>query len=148
LIAAADSWALIADRNHLKSLYELEKVISALYRFDTDQYFRGFDVNHFQENFGIKSSTQIGNRFKYKSAENPISFTTDIRIARGFGSNVVSSTLSECKLLHFTRELEYLICKRRNIALETQKEVILLPPYEIELILIERNENKPFFTLW
>jgi hypothetical protein len=153
LLNALDQWALIADRNLIPKLIELGSVVNKLYDFKDDlTLYRGFGVsrfNNFQDTMGLIEERRFINKikehrvndsFRYNSSFKAISFSTDLKIAEAFGSVVVRTMVNPLKdfILILTDELCYIVSEMRNIELETQKEVILLPPFDITFVVVKK----------
>lgn len=132
LLKALDSWILIADRKLIPQMIELGQLVRSLYPIpDELTIYRGFGINGFQENMGLKHIPHLGQVVHFQSDERALSFSTDLNIAKGFG-NVVVTTKLQTRRSHFldiTDELSYLVQEMRNIKdFQTQREIILLPP--------------------
>lgn len=140
LLKALDNWILSPDRNLLPSLTELAKVVNRLYVFKDLKLYRGFDMKlGYQDNMGLTGTPDLNKYYNYR-CHSPLSFSTDKSIAQAFGSVVVTTELdvSHTGSLVITDELATLVCQLRNIAPETQKEVIVFPPALIKFEVIEK----------
>jgi hypothetical protein len=140
LLKALDNWILSPDRNLLPSLTELAKIVNRLYNFKELQLYRGFDMKlGYQDNMGLSGTPEQNKHYEYR-CHSPLSFSTDLSIAQTFGSVVVLTHLNvnQTDALVVTDELATLVCQLRNIAPETQKEVIVFPPAVVKFEVIEK----------
>lgn len=141
LLNALDEWIIFPDRNLLPKLKQLSQIVDRLYNFNyqNSKIYRGFSKNnnyqdkmdlidkHFLFN-SLKKDVKPGYEFRYK-VTNPISFTTNVNIAKDFGSIVVESNLPKHNKLVITNELNYIILKMYNNLKpnKSQYEVIVFP---------------------
>lgn len=144
LIDALDAWITMPDRHLYPRLSELARLVQSECRLPPHQtLYRGFDPqSRYQNTMGLSDRGLLSNEevdysagsvHRYEGAT-PVSFTTDESIARAFGKVVVRTEVNPQKdhVLCITPELTALVCKRRNIATSTQREVIALPPVALE----------------
>ena len=114
LLEALDSWILMPDKMLLPKLMELAQIVNKLQPLTNDIIgYRGFNNSFFlsyQETFGLSKAPEI-NSVATKTTTKPISFSTDIRIARAFGNIVLQTELNIAKhcFLRITDELAYII---------------------------------------
>lgn len=136
-IKALLDWVCKADRSVIPALKSLAQKVSAhepLQGLTT--LYRGFNPNSFQESLGIKdeSSIAVGLKGLYKTAERSFSTSTDLDIAKQFGSIVVRCDvdLSQCCHLHITDSLAFIISEHQGYPKTlSQKEILLLPPITV-----------------
>lgn len=153
LIKALDMWVLIPDVTLLPKLVDLAKIVKALYDIPVKQkIYRGFTLDKvYQNDLDLKiKDIEIGKHLIYISKDKPLSFSLELAIAKAFGNIVVEADLdsSEILSLFLTPELNYIIAKRRRHKLiKTQHEVILLPPFSINLKIINYDKI-PFWKHW
>lgn len=148
IIEVLDRWILFPNAALVD---ELEKIAPEVRKIQPphlpDYLYRGFSTLGHQETFGFVNVGWFRNKVKtglYGQStslrlEKPVSFTTNKDIARGFGSNILSTT-SKGVLQHsiwVSDEICYLVAmKRKHKIVESQDEVIVLPSLsEIELTL-------------
>lgn len=150
LIDALDNWVLAPDKRLFPQLIELASVVRKLYQLPhrLDLY-RGFDPqSHYQNTMGLskrgfmsneEKDFRVGQTHSYECDDAPLSFSTDLKIAQAFGKVVVRAQIdpNKCRALVITSELAALVCKRRNIEPETQREVIVLPPLQLDFVIQE-----------
>lgn len=147
-----DTWLLIADKSLTKDLKDLSEFMKKIQPYPNNiEVYRGMPIhvsNTFNEKMGIKDP-KVHDRYKFSSSDKSISFTTDIRIARYFGNVVVKTILHKClDYLILSNELNYVVCTNcRNTDLNTQKEIILFPPFSIDFEIIEFIK-KPWWSVW
>lgn len=111
-IESLDEWILFADRKLLPDIRSLSKIIKNLYS-DHKNFtaYRGIRYkDSISENLNIENP-KIGNIGTYSSDIKPISFTTDIKIARAFGELIIETTINKyMNFLNITPELNYICC--------------------------------------
>ena len=109
-----------------------------MYQYGDIVCFRGFSLGSggYQNDMGLSVKSLMGKklkpfvkpgyRFRY-GVTDPIAFSWSQRIASDFGSILIKSTIPKGNRLIITKELTYLVNKRRNInmknGIETQCEV-------------------------
>lgn len=152
LVKLVDDWVLSPNSELLPKLIEAAKIFRSVQTLPkTSILYRGFDPDsNYQDPMGLQDSWSlwrtakkhgVGDKFTYVN-ERPLSFTTDIGIARAFGSTVikVSQTTVQNESLWISDELSFLISKLRNLdEAETQKEVILFPGKRIHFTICEKH---------
>lgn len=139
LLKALDEWILVPNRNLLPKLKQLSLIVDKLYTFNyNSKIYRGFRKNSIQDTMGLtnrgffidtlKRETAPGYEFTYK-VTNPLSFSTDLNIAKAFGKIVIETKLPKHNKLVITNELAHIINKMRNLKKDTQTqyEVIVFP---------------------
>lgn len=146
LIEKLDKWVLFADNRLLPDLLKLSKIVDSLYHFKMCKIYRGFNTNGIQDKmnlvekgfFGnkIKENIKLGYKFKYETSR-PISFSSDLNIAKYFGNIVIETMLPKNKLV-LTNEICYIISKQCRKLKEcySQKEVIVFPNQELSCKVI------------
>lgn len=142
------------DKTLLPKLMELTQIVNKIQPLTNDIVaYRGFNNSFFlsyQETFGLPKVPEL-NSVTTRTTTNPMSFSTDVRIARAFGSIILQTQLNTTKqqFLRITDELAYLISiERRNLKeIETQKEIIIFPNTELQIKVIEKIK-KPFWFQW
>lgn len=152
LLQALDNWVRLPDRKLVTPLLELCTVVQKLYDLPAEMLiYRGFDPkSDYQNTMGLSEKGffhntvhpyYVGETHQYLLKDAPLSFTLDEGIARAFGKTVVRTRVFPRKerALVMTDELCALVCKRRNIALQTQKEVLLLPEFRIDFVIHEKR---------
>lgn len=147
LIVTLDEWILSPDRDLVPSLHELAKVVNKTYQFPKElTLYRGFNLNGYQDSVGIKELPHVGQVIHSASDDKPLSFATDIEIAKAFGEIVICAKIDTKKthFLYITDELAYLVGKlRKHTKFTTQKEVIILPPSNFQATVVQAKKN-PF----
>ena len=154
LLEALDNWILMPDKTLLPKLMELTQIVNKIQPLTNDIVaYRGFNNSFFlsyQETFGLPKVPEL-NSVTTRTTTNPMSFSTDIRIARAFGSIILQTQLNIAKhhFLRITDELAYLISieRRKLKEIETQKEIIVFPNTELQIKVIETNK-KPSWFKW
>lgn len=139
LLKSLDEWVLCPNHNLLPKLKQLSQIVDKLYNFNyNSKIYRGFNKNSIQDTMGLtnrgffldslKKETKPGYEFTYK-VTNPLSFSTDLNIAKAFGKIVIETKLPKHNKLVITNELAYIINKMRNLKShnKTQYEVIVFP---------------------
>jgi hypothetical protein len=141
-------WSNLADQKHLHILENIRDKVLQIQPLTEKTYsvYRGMGLNvSFQETMNIiqagwfghrlKSGLHLGSTFQFRNAR-PISFSTDVMIARAFGDIVVTTTVdSTDHFLLFTPELS--VVRNRFVKLhnhQTQDEIILFPADRISAI--------------
>lgn len=116
------------------------------------QLYRGFDPrSSIQDTAGLGKkgvffnsvlAYEVGHVVSYATSY-PLSFTTDVAIARGFGPTVVelASAVPHEHLIFITNELSWIIHQRRKLKnVRTQSEVVYIPmDHPIDLKVIEKH---------
>lgn len=149
LMKCLDDWVLFADRDLIPRLRELAKLVRTLKPVAKVPIYRGFGNWGGQETNGFStSSTNVGDVSNVRYTDRAISFSTDIEIARAFGKIVVEcNDWNKNDYLYICPELCRIIAERRNLAMiETQHEIIVLPPISISCKAIEVVKSKRW--LW
>jgi hypothetical protein len=152
LLEALDEWVLSPDAKLLPKLKELAQFLAKIYGLNHKlTVYRGFDPDDsYQDTMGLSEKGffsnkvhphEVGQIFRYASKDRPLSFSTDLEIAHAFGTTVITTTLDPAhqSFLILTDELMALLSERRNIPAETQKEVILLPPFDIVFSILQKD---------
>lgn len=151
LIEVLDSHILFADRKNTEALKELAAICKKIQKqSSTINVYRGFGSWSAQEDLGV-SKEKPGDKITIRSQDKIISTTTDIEIAKAFGPSIVSMTLSAQKdnYLVISDELYYLIAKLRNHEkVMSQREVIILPPIDIQATIVQHQPKKSLFEKW
>ena len=136
-LKALFDWVYKADRIVVPALKSLSERVS---RFEPTEglitLYRGFNPNGFQEDLGINGDEPItiGMKGLYRTSERSFSTSTDLEIAKKFGSVVVRCdvNLNTCEHLHITDTLAFLIAEDQGMSkILSQKEVILFPPVSV-----------------
>jgi hypothetical protein len=152
LVKLVDDWVLSPNAELLPKLIVAAKVFRSIQLLPKAvMLYRGFDPDsNYQDPMGLQDSWslwrvakkhEVGDKFTYVN-EKPLSFTTDIGIARAFGSTVVkvSQTTVQNEFLWISDEISFLISRLRNLdEAETQKEVILFPRKTIHFTICEKH---------
>lgn len=149
LVKALDQWILTPDHDLLPRMRELEKVVRHIYTLPRVMtLYRGFDLNSHQDSLGLKKLPHVGQNVHFESDSKPLSFSTEIDIARAFGGVVLSAQFDTRKtsMLYITDELSYLVSELRNLDLRTQKEVVILPPSKFDATVVQAKSS-PFSWL-
>lgn len=141
LLKVLDSWVLAPDRELVPALKRLGEIVTGLYGFRKDLVlYRGFDPNkRYQDLMGLSKANCVGDRCDYR-LHSPLSFSTEEGIAEAFGPTLVRTMANPAHtpMLVITDELSTLVSRLRNINPETQKEVILFPPTNIDFVILKR----------
>jgi len=150
LIKVLDDWILYPDRRLIEDLKKLAVIVNGLNKHSQSLVlYRGISPHlNYQDTMDLRDPNgpifskvkkyKKGDVFRYASTEKAISFSTNIFIARGFGTTLVSTVCDPSKQLALiiTPELSKIICDRRKITnLQTQDEVVILPPFDIEFTI-------------
>lgn len=157
LLKTLDNWVLISDKKFIPDLIKLNEIIKK-YKKDhnekineTLKVYRGFVINNFNEKLDLTRKDIVGSKHNFKSNFKALSFTTDFNIAKAFSGNecIIETIFTKKDLyLEFIPELDFLLNKIRNLKhFSTQKEVILLPPFDIDFKIIQMN-NPSFWLKW
>lgn len=156
LIKSLDAWILVPDGKLMPNLKKLGKIVEQLYGIsDSLKVFRGFGLykTFLQNNMGLDKvkNLDVGYRFDYRVEKYPLSFSIDIEIANCFGECTLQTTLDKTKIdyLDLTDELNFLICKERNIPVFTQKEVIVFPDVSLDCEIVRYKKSiLPHWARW
>lgn len=163
LIDALYFWIAMGRYESIPDLIELARQVKLIYRFvGKKELYRGFRPKfNGQNNMGLASNVflifnktnniHFGKVYQYSGDKESISFTTEIDVARGFGGTIIrfQADFAKDNLLVITDELMYLVCEKHNFELQSQREVVLLPPFNIEFDVIEHNgKTSPSWTSW
>lgn len=149
LMKCLDDWILFADRDLIPKLRELAKLVRTLKPITRVPIYRGFGNWGAQETNGFSiSSVNVGDMKSVRYTDRAISFSTDIEIARAFGKIVVMcNDWDKNDYLYICPELCRIVAERRNLTeVETQHEIIVLPPISISCKAIEVVKSKRW--LW
>lgn len=149
LMECLDDWVLFADRDLIPKLRELAKLVRSLKPISKVPIYRGFGNWGAQETNGFSiSSVNVGDVKSVRYTDRAISFSTDIEIARAFGKIVVEcNDWDKNDYLYICPELCRIVAERRNLTtVETQHEIIVLPPISISCKAIEVAKSKRW--LW
>lgn len=152
LLSVLNEHILFADRENTRSLLQLSEVSRRIQAYPpTLVLYRGIGSWSAQESLGLDiKSVKTGDRFVYSSSDKLVPFTTNESIARAFGPVVVSCSVDtrKSKLLILTDEMMFLISKMRNhTSVKTQKEVIILPPFNLVGKVVSVRK-KSLFEIW
>jgi len=113
--------------------------------------YRGFHRSGIQEKMNFHEHKPVeGDVREFSADDKSISFTTDKDIADAFGSIVVSCTLNANRhqYLVMTDSLMAALAFLKNqTKFKSQKEVVLLPPFKIEM-KYEKVTRVPIFEKW
>lgn len=148
IIELLDDWILSPDGDLLDKLRSHTRTLQSIARLKIGtKLYRGFDPkSSYQDTMGLSKKGwlfnevrdhEVGNTFDYPITR-PISFTTDLDIAKAFGKTIVQLVSIPNDYIWITDELSSLISKRRGIGPETQREVIILPPQDLSFKIINK----------
>lgn len=147
LIDALDHWIQMPEPRLYPALSRLSEEVRALYTFpESLTLYRGFDPqSRYQNTMGLSERGLLYNTevpFEVGSehawcGDTPVSTTVDEQIAKAFGKVIVRLAVNPntAGSLVITPELCALVCKKRDIDPQTQKEVILLPPVQVRFAI-------------
>ena len=150
LISALDQWVLSPDKRLKPKLLELGTLVDEMYDYEDVLSYRGFSIGGGYQNdmgltvkgfFGkkLKPGVRPGYHFKY-NVNDPIAFSWSRRIASDFGSVMIKATIPKGNRLIITKELSYLVSKRRNLNMKngiaTQCEIDILDKASINCEVI------------
>lgn len=137
LLNSLNEWIMIADRNLLPDILKLAKIIKNMEKQSDIILYRGFSLNSFQEDLNL-TNPKLHGSYKFTSLEKPVSFSKSKDIAQAFGHILIETRINnKYDFLVITNELNFLIHEMRNLKIiETQEEVILLPPFQIDFKVI------------
>jgi hypothetical protein len=157
LLKALDDWVLVPDMKLLSSLKKLAELVKEIHSDnivfkESFKVYRGFDLNSkYQDTMGLSKKGVLFNEikpfplnhvFSYDNDKTPLSFTTVLDpVAKTFGPTIVETELhcNEDNFLFISDELCYLVATMRNHAkMFTQKEIILLPPFNKQFKVIQK----------
>ncbi len=148
LLESLDKWILFSERHLIRDMQALAAIVRKLKPLpDTQVLYRGFGNWSGQETMGFKTSqVKVGDEGEVRATDRAISFSTNVNIARSFGKIlVVSRDWNKASCLYICPELCALVAERRNLPeIETQEEVIVLPPIDISCEVIEVRRNNWF----
>ena len=145
-LKALFDWVYKADRLVVPALKNLSRRVMELEpTTGIVTLYRGFNPNGFQEDLGISGDEPItiGMKGLYRTSERSFSTSTDLEIAKKFGSVVVrcNVNLKECEHLHITDTLASLIADDQNMPeVLSQKEIILFPPVSVSWEVVHVSE--------
>lgn len=145
-LMALFDWVYKADRLVVPALKSLSRRVMELEpTFGITTLYRGFNPNGFQEDLGISGDEEItvGMKGLYRTSERSFSTSTDLEIAKKFGSVVVRCdvNLRECEHLHITDTLACLIAEYQDMPkILSQKEIILFPPVSVAWEVVHVSE--------
>lgn len=152
LMETLDAWVLSPDYDNMPNLLKLRELINKMQPEKTNRIlYRGFILGEsYQNTHGLdyghmkdapKGKLQI-------EISTPVSFTTDLEIAKSFGSTVIGIRpgYHTKYFLRMTDEISAALCRMRNIDLQTQYEWIYLPdvPLKINIDVVELTKPKVF----
>lgn len=152
LMETLDAWVLSPDYSNMPNLLKLRELINKMQPEKTNRIlYRGFILGEsYQNTHGLdyghmkdapKGKLQI-------EINTPVSFTTDLEIAKSFGSTVIGIRPGHHTkyFLRMTDEISAALCRMRNIDLQTQYEWIYLPdvPLKINIDVVELTKPKVF----
>lgn len=137
LLESLDKWILFADRNLIPDIKRLSAIIKSMEKQQGLVLYRGFNIYSVQENLNI-ANPKINSNYNYATKERAVSFSKSKEIAKAFGEILVETNIkNDVDYLEITNELNLIIHEMRNLkTIETQDEVILLPPFEIDFKVI------------
>lgn len=148
LIKTLVSHSGLTNKDNIVHLKEISEILRNIYSYPKElKVYRGIGIAwSFQNTLNIKNKgkdLKIGDKVIYESNKDVISFTTEIGIARAFGNLIVETTLNETlDFIIYTNELCVMYNEYQNLTkLETQREVILLAPFEVELKVTEKKTS-------
>lgn len=152
LMEALESWVVFSDRRLTPQMKELAQLVRTTEQLNNEYLvYRGFHRTGIQEKMGFHDhKPAVGDVREFCDGEKSISFTTDKAIADAFGSIVVSSTLNANRqqfLVMTDSLMAGLAIKKGQLKFKSQKEVVLLPPFRIE-IKYEKVTTVPIFEKW
>jgi hypothetical protein len=152
LLDALDQWVSFADRRLIPEMRELGRIVNALYDFPNElRLYRGFRLGSFQDSLGISENAHLGQVTQYRTDERSLSFSFNEEIAKAFGNVVVTTTLNtqKAEFLYITDELVLLIHQMRKLTqIMTQCEVVLLPPMELSLKVVQFEKGRAGWAGW
>lgn len=150
---SVDDWILVPNKNTLKQLEHVLSILRHIQPVRLPEYlYRGFSPkSSYQNTMGLSDKGffwntvkhhKVGDVFTYQLRD-PVSFTSNIDIARAFGDTIIEVSTVGLKdhALVLTDELCYVVGKLRNHTQKyTQDEVIVLPSaLEIRFKVIETH---------
>lgn len=152
LMENLDRWVLSPDYDNMPDLVKLRELINRMQpeRKDIPVY-RGFNLGERTQNthgFVYEVLKNIPKGKLMLTINTPVSFTTDVEIAKSFGSTVIKIQpgVYTKYFLRMTDEISAALCRMRNIPLQTQHEWIFLPDVELKtgIEVIELGKPKLF----
>lgn len=138
LLELIDQWILLADREHTPALVKASALLERIQPFARRKVWRGISpTSGYQDTMGLSKDWvlwkqalrhEVGDHFEYDQRY-PLSFTTDLDIAKKFGSTIIEIDLTVLKnpVVWISDEVCALISERNNLAPQTLREVIVLP---------------------
>ena len=147
LLESLDKWILFADRKLISNIQKLGEIVKEIKPISEQPIYRGFGNFSVQEFLGFDiKHTNVGDKREVKYLDRAISFTTDLEIAKQFGP-IIAKCIDWKKhnYLYICPELCVIISQRRSIkAIETQEEIILLPPIDIHCEIVDIKKQNVF----
>lgn len=147
LLESLDKWTLFADRKLIPNIQKLGELVKEIKPISEQPIYRGFGNFSVQEFLGFDTrNAKVGDKREVKYLDRAISFTIDLEIAKAFGPIVARCTdWKKHNYLYVCPELCAVISQRRNIkAVETQEEIILLPPLDIHCEIVDVKKRSIF----
>jgi hypothetical protein len=152
LMDALKEWVKFADRRLIPQMAALGQLVRDMYDLPTElKLYRGFRLGSFQDSLGISEDAHIGQIVPYQSEDRSLSFSTEESIAHAFGNVVVSTVIQPQRTpcLVITDELNVIVHELSNLKdIKTQHEVILLPPIQVQLKVINKESNSFSWLSW
>ena len=140
-LKAIAHWTEYADRDLFMVLRRIAKVINEIDppSITPTVLYRGFNPGSFQENFGMQGQIKEGLEGVFTHPGKLISCSTNIDIAKMFGTDITSfeQNLSRVSCLRLTDEIMQLVCDIRGEEPVSQDEVILMPPVSLQWKVVQ-----------
>lgn len=140
-------WVELPDMHMLNELMDVAEKLKAIKPLPDDtNLFRGFyPTSAYQDTMGLMERDWLGAKVKphhpgesYEYAlERPLSFTTDQSMAEAYGSTVIQLHGHPEAYIWITDELNLLLATARRKEAKTEKEVIVLPPFDARFTIIK-----------
>jgi hypothetical protein len=140
-------WVELPDMHMYTELKDIAEQLKAIKPLpEGTNLFRGFyPTSAYQDTMGLMKRDWLGAKVKphhigesYEYAlERPLSFTTDQSMAEAYGSTVVQLHNTPDAYIWITDELNLLIATARRKEAKSEKEVIVLPPYDARFTIVK-----------
>ena len=140
-------WVQLPDMHLVNELKDVAKALNAVKPLpDGTELYRGFyPTSVYQDTMGLMEKDWLGSKVKphlvgeaYEySLERPLSFTTDLSMAEAYGATVVQLHNRPDAYIWITDELNLLIATALGKPAKSEKEVIVLPPFDSRFTIVK-----------
>lgn len=140
-------WVELPDMHMLNELMDVAEKLKAIKPLpEGTNLFRGFyPTSAYQDTMGLMKRDWLGANVKPHHAgetytyalERPLSFTTDQSMAEAYGSTVIQLHGQPEAYVWITDELNLLLATARRKEAKSEKEVIVLPPFDAHFTILK-----------